>query len=152
VNGLVADDGSDAFPKLEHLYVPQEEVSLLDRSERLARFRRRCVAFGDGFSGGNSITAVRAHGHSPGHTAYEVSSGGAKLLIWGDIVHVPSIQFARPSLTWEFDADQPQARSTRMAMLDRAARPGIHVAGAHLDFPGIGSVTRAGDAFRFSPA
>lgn len=67
-------------------------------------------------------------------------------------MHVPSIQFARPSATWEFDADQRQAYAARMRMLDRAARPGMHVAGAHLDFPGIGSVTRIGQTFDFSPA
>lgn len=51
VSGLVANDGSDAFPNLEHLYIPQEEASLFDRSERLSRFCQRCVALGDGCSG-----------------------------------------------------------------------------------------------------
>lgn len=152
VSGLVAADGSDAFPNLERLYVPQQEISLFDRGERLSRFRRLCAAFRDGSSLGNSMTAVQATGHSAGHTVFEVSSGGGKLLIWGDIVHVPSIQFSRPGLTWEFDADQARARSARMSILDRAARPGVYVAGAHLDFPCIGSVTRADDAFHFSPA
>jgi glyoxylase-like metal-dependent hydrolase (beta-lactamase superfamily II) len=151
VSGLVAANGADGFPNLEHLFVPQEEVTLFDRSERLARFRQRCVPFADGFSLSSSVTAVQARGHSVGHTAFEVSSGGGQLLIWGDIVHVPSIQFSRPGLTWEFDADQAQARSTRMRILDRAARPGVFVAGAHLDFPGIGSVTKVDHAFRFSP-
>jgi glyoxylase-like metal-dependent hydrolase (beta-lactamase superfamily II) len=152
VNGLVAADGSDAFPNVERLYVPQQEISLFDRSEKLSRFRRQCVAFGDGFSLGNNMTAVQATGHSAGHTMFEVSSGGGKLLVWGDIVHVPSIQFSRPGLTWEFDADQTRARSARMGILDRAARPGVYVAGAHLDFPGIGRVTRVDDAFHFSAA
>jgi glyoxylase-like metal-dependent hydrolase (beta-lactamase superfamily II) len=152
VSGLVAADGSDAFPNLDRLFVPQEEVPLFGRPERLARFRQRCVAFGDGFSLSNSVTAVQARGHEIGHTAFEAASRGAKLLIWGDLVHVPSIQFARPELTWEFDADQAQARSTRLRLLDRAAQPGAFVAGAHLDFPGIGSVTRVDHAYRFSPA
>jgi hypothetical protein len=34
------------------------------------------------------------------------------MLIWGDTVHVPSIQFARPELTWELDANQNQARTS----------------------------------------
>ncbi|HWL68906.1 MAG TPA: MBL fold metallo-hydrolase [Geminicoccus sp.] len=151
VNGLVAPDGSDAFPNLEQLFVPQEEVALFDRSERLARFRQRCVPMGNGFAVSDHMVAVAAHGHSAGHTMFAVPSGGEQLLIWGDIVHVPSIQFARPELTWELDRDQVQARSTRAQILDRAAWPGMFVAGAHLDFPGIGSVARDGDAFRFSP-
>lgn len=152
VNGLVAPDGTDAFPSLERIFVPQEEISLFDGSGRLGRFRERCVAFGEGFPISESVTAVGAHGHSAGHTAFEVASGGETLLVWGDVVHVPSIQFARPKLAWEFDADRTQARSTRERLLDRVARPGVHVAGAHLDFPGIGSVTRAKEAYCFSPA
>jgi len=151
VNGLVAPDGTDSFPNLEQLFVPQAEVALFDRSERLARFRQRCVPIGDGFAVSDRIVAIPAHGHSAGHTAFAVSDGAEQLLIWGDIVHVPSIQFACPEFTWEFDHDQAQARSTRARMLDRAARPDVFVAGAHLDFPGIGSVARGGDAYRFAP-
>ena len=150
VCGLVAPGGSDAFPNLDHLYVPQEEVALFANYERLARYHRRCVAINDGFSVSKCITAVAAHGHEVGHTAFRVASGEGELLIWGDTVHVPSIQFARPELTWEYDADQAQARSTRKMLLERAARPSVFVAGAHLDFPGIGSVTKVDDAYRFS--
>ena len=48
VNGLVAADGSDAFPNLDRLFVPQEEVSMFDEYERLARYRQRRLPFGDG--------------------------------------------------------------------------------------------------------
>jgi glyoxylase-like metal-dependent hydrolase (beta-lactamase superfamily II) len=104
----------------------------------------------DGFKLSASVTAVEAHGHEIGHTAFEVSSAGDTLLIWGDIVHVPSIQFARPELTWEFDADQEQARRTRQRMLRRAVQPNVFVSGAHLDFPGVGIVTECGDAFCYT--
>jgi hypothetical protein len=73
------------------------------------------------------------------------------LLIWGDTVHVPSIQFARPELTWEYDADQAAARSMRLELMRRVSRPGCFVAGAHLDFPGIGTVVQAGSGFRYRP-
>jgi glyoxylase-like metal-dependent hydrolase (beta-lactamase superfamily II) len=98
------------------------------------------------------VTAVHAHGHAAGHTAFQVSSDvGDTILIWGDIVHVPSIQFARPELTWEYDANQAEARSTRQRFLERAVQPGLYVAGAHLPFPGLGTVTRHGEAFHFNP-
>ena len=150
VNGLVMPDGAEAFPNLETLFVPKEEISLFDRSERLKRFRPRCTTFGDGFSPCDRITAIEAHGHSPGHTAFEVTGDGSKLLIWGDIVHVPTIQFERPELTWEFDRDQPQARTSRERILKRAAQPDTFIAGAHLDFPGVGRVSETEEAYRFS--
>lgn len=151
VGGLVAPDGSNAFPCINRLLVPQAEIELFDGHARLSRFRTRRAPFGDGFDLTGSIAAVAAHNHEVGHTAFRVSNGGEVLLIWGDIIHVPSIQFARPELTWEYDGDQQQARRTRAAMLDRAARPDTFVAGAHLDFPGIGRVTRAGAAFGYAP-
>ena len=151
VNGLVAAGGSDAFPNLERLFVPEAELGLFDREERLARFRERRLPLTDGFRLSPAITSVAAVGHEVGHTAFEVASAGETLLIWGDVVHVPSIQFDRPEVAWELDADQEQARSTRRAMLERAARPGVHVAGAHLDFPGVGTVSTSGGGFRFTP-
>jgi glyoxylase-like metal-dependent hydrolase (beta-lactamase superfamily II) len=105
----------------------------------------------DGFQVSPAVTAVQARGHELGHTAFEVTSAGETLLIWGDVVHVPSIQFARPELTWELDADQDQARSTRRRMLERATQPGVCVAGAHLDFPGVGRVSASDGAFRYTP-
>lgn len=150
VNGLVAADGSDAFPKLERLLVPQEEIAMFDDIARLARFRQRRLPFADGFKLTGNIRVVQAHGHEVGHSVFEVSSAGETLLIWGDIIHVPSIQFARPEVTWEFDDDQDQARSTRQRILRRAAKPNCFVAGAHLEFPGVGKVAETGDAFSYA--
>jgi glyoxylase-like metal-dependent hydrolase (beta-lactamase superfamily II) len=151
VNGLVAAGGSDAFPNLDRLFVPQEEIPRFDGIDRVARFRQRRLPFGDGFSLSASVTALQAHGHEIGHTRFEVSSEGETLLIWGDTVHVPSIQFARPELTWELDTDQNQARSTRQNLLRRAVQPKFFVAGAHLNFPGVGTVSECDDAFCFTP-
>lgn len=150
VHGLVAADGTDAFPNLTRLLVPEEEISIFDSIDRLARFRDRRRPLGDGFKLSPGVTALAAHGHEVGHTAFEVSSAGETLLIWGDIVHVPSIQFERPELTWEYDADQDQARATRQKMLRLATKHNFFVAGAHLEYPGIGMVAESDGAFRYT--
>jgi glyoxylase-like metal-dependent hydrolase (beta-lactamase superfamily II) len=152
VHGLVASDGTDAFPNLERLYVPSGELATFDRIERLDRYRSRRSPVQGGVTIGPQVTAVQTHGHAPGHTAYEVTSAtGDTLLIWGDIVHVPSIQFARPEITWEYDADQDEARATRADVLRRVSGPGRYVAGAHLEFPGVGRVTESGPTYVFRP-
>ncbi|MFM0213039.1 MBL fold metallo-hydrolase [Paraburkholderia sediminicola] len=151
VNGLVAADGSNAFPKLKRLFIPSQAIPLFDKIDRLARFRNVRVAIGEGFKIGPSSTAVSALGHELGHMAYEVKGGGSTLLVWGDTVHVPAAQFERPELTWEFDADQDKARASRLRLLRRSNKPGHFIAGAHLDFPGVGYVTRQGDGYRFTP-
>ena len=73
------------------------------------------------------------------------------MLVWGDIVHVPSIQFERPEITWEFDDDQEQARASRLRIMTLAADNRYYVAGAHLDSPGVGRIARSGSGFRFDP-
>lgn len=98
------------------------------------------------------VTALALPGHTPGHTGFLVTSGGESLLIWGDIVHAPALQFAHPEWAIAFDTDQAQAITTRKAILDRAAADKLLVAGMHLDFPAFGHVARGGNAYDFVPA
>jgi len=90
------------------------------------------------------IKAVKANGHTPGHTAYAVESDGQKLLIWGDLVHAHAVQFARPGVSIEFDIDQKQAIATRKSIFKSMAASKSLVAGMHLPFPGIGHVRADG--------
>ena len=86
------------------------------------------------------IKAVKANGHTPGHTAFAVESEGQKLLIWGDLVHAHAVQFANPGVSIEFDIDQKQAIATRKNIFKTMAISKSLVAGMHLPFPGIGHV------------
>jgi glyoxylase-like metal-dependent hydrolase (beta-lactamase superfamily II) len=97
------------------------------------------------------IQAVKAHGHTPGHTAYAVESKGQKLLIWGDLVHAHSVQFARPDVAMEFDVNQKQAIATRKSFMKKMAASKTLVAGMHLPFPGIGHVRAEGKGYAWVP-
>ncbi|SDF73296.1 Glyoxylase, beta-lactamase superfamily II [Lentzea fradiae] len=146
LNGLVAPDGSDAFPCLERVFIGSGDEGRL--SGELARFRDRAVLVAEPVPVTPWMTALPASGHTPGHTVYEVRSDAGRLLVWGDTVHVPSAQFARPDLVWELDDDQDRARAARAALLARLATPGHFVAGAHLDWPGVGWVVADGPGYR----
>lgn len=100
--------------------------------------------FGDDAEIVPGITTQSLPGHTPGHSGFLLSSGNAKLLIWGDIIHNAATQFANPEIAIEFDVDQARAVETRKAVLAAAADEGLPVAGAHLPFPGIGKVRVAG--------
>jgi glyoxylase-like metal-dependent hydrolase (beta-lactamase superfamily II) len=97
------------------------------------------------------VTAIPAHGHTPGHTAYLIASGGERLLIWGDTIHIPEVQFARPEITMVPDTDPDTAAAARCRLFDRVAKERMLVAGMHLHFPGFGHVAREGSSFRFYP-
>jgi glyoxylase-like metal-dependent hydrolase (beta-lactamase superfamily II) len=90
------------------------------------------------------IHPLLSPGHSPGHCFYVIEDGGAKLLAWGDTVHVQPVQFPRPGIGILFDTDSKQAVASRERVLADAARAGYWVAGAHISFPGIGHVRSEG--------
>ena len=100
--------------------------------------------FGDGAELVPGIKAVKANGHTPGHTAYAIESEGKKLLIWGDLVNSHAVQFAKPGVSIEFDIDQKQAIATRRSIMKAMAESKSLVAGMHLPFPGIGHVRAEG--------
>lgn len=91
-------------------------------------------------------------GHTPGHTGYEVTSKGEKLFFWGDVTHFSTLQFANPDWMVIFDADPALAIKSRRAIFERASKERMAIAGAHVDFPGIGYVEKSGDAYRYIPA
>ncbi|WP_035867452.1 MBL fold metallo-hydrolase [Kitasatospora cheerisanensis] len=114
---------------------------------RLAPLRERVVPVSREVAINDWATAVPTPGHTPGHTVYRITGDAGRLLIWGDTVHVPTLQFDRPEVSWELDGDQPRARAARADLLEQLARPQHFVAGAHLDSPGIARVTPAGRGY-----
>lgn len=110
--------------------------------------RMRRVASGEVLPG---VSILPEPGHTPGHSGWLIASGNDTLLIWGDIVHMPGVQFARPEAGIGFDVDGAQAIATRQRIMDMAAADRLRVAGMHLDFPAFGHVARAGSGYAFIP-
>ena len=82
---------------------------------------------------------------------YDIESKGQKLLVWGDVVHVASVQFANPAIAIQFDVDSKHAVGARKKIFSDAAKQGYLIAGAHLPFPGIGHIGAAGKAYTWIP-
>lgn len=98
------------------------------------------------------VRAVPIPGHTPGHTAYEVTSEGQSLLIIGDMVHCAAVQFARPDAAVSFDSDPKQAVASRDALFRRAAADKTLIADMHIAFPGLGHIRSVGkNAYAWVP-
>ena len=97
------------------------------------------------------ITAVDARGHSPGHTAFLVSSGNGKLLVTSDTVN-HQILIRNPEWSLWADMDQAMANASRRRILDMAATDKIQIAAYHLPFPSTGFISKRGDGYEFHPA
>jgi glyoxylase-like metal-dependent hydrolase (beta-lactamase superfamily II) len=98
------------------------------------------------------IRATAATGHTPGHSVYVVESNGARMVMWGDLMHVAAVQFPDPAVTIQFDTDPKAARPQRQKAYADAAKKGYFVAVAHVSFPGIGQLRPDGKGYRWLPA
>lgn len=97
------------------------------------------------------ISAVDARGHSPGHTAFLVSSGNGKLLVTSDTVN-HQILVRNPEWALWADMDPAMAAASRKRILDMAAADKIQIAAYHLPFPSTGFISKRGDGYEFHPA
>lgn len=112
----------------------------------------RVRPFADGDTLSPGIRAIPTHGHTPGHTSYDVSSDGQTLLVWGDLVHVAPIQFPDPAVTVTYDSSPLSAEAERTATFASAARSNTWIAAAHIAFPGIGHIRAVNERFEWIPA
>lgn len=112
----------------------------------------RTEMIGDGASVTSGITAMAAHGHTPGHTAYVIESEGKSLLIAADFANHYVWSLAHPDWEVKFDMDKPAAATTRRRLLGMLAADRIPFVGYHMPWPGLGYVEADGDGFRYVPA
>lgn len=100
------------------------------------------------------VPGVRSYpsfGHTAGHTSYMIESEGHKLLLMGDLIHVPAVQLDHPEVTIAFDTDPDAAAGSRIKTFNQVATERTLVAGAHLPFPGIGHLRAAGKTWQWVP-
>ncbi len=104
--------------------------------------------YGDDIVAG--LTAVDAHGHTPGHTALSFESEGVEFFHAVDTLH-REIQFTHPEWSPGFDLAVDESVPTRRAILDRLAAEGTLALFYHLPFPGLGHVQKQDKTFVWEP-
>jgi glyoxylase-like metal-dependent hydrolase (beta-lactamase superfamily II) len=152
VHGLLTPDGRVLFPSLKAIVIPEAAVESFFAEAQLARFRPLLKSIRNGDQVAERLKAVALPGHAPGHTGYAFDTDEDRFLFFGDIVHVPALQFGNPAFSCGYDDDQAIARATRQEVFHDAAEAGTWIAGAHLGWPGIGRVVRQGKAYGYEPA
>lgn len=99
----------------------------------------------------SGVRLVSAPGHTPGHSAYHVSSGAAQLMISNDVAYVPALLAPHPEWQGAYDQDGATAVATRRALLDRVIAEKSAICGAHFPFPGAGNFEKDGAGYFFTP-
>ncbi len=94
------------------------------------------------------ITTVRADGHTPGHTAFVIASGNARMMYVADITNTPILFARHPEWAVMFDMDGAKATETRKRILDMTSADRIRTAFYHGPFPSVGQIGREGQGYR----
>lgn len=168
ISGLRAKSGAANFPNAE-IMVPAGEWSYWNDSSEIdktlpawkgafANVKRvfdpiakdvKPFEFGKELVPG--ITSVDARGHSPGHAAFAISSGTAKLMYIADVTNHPVVFARHPE--WRLWADMipEQALTTRRKLLDMLAADRMPMTGYHYPFPAVGYIAKQGTGYDFVP-
>jgi glyoxylase-like metal-dependent hydrolase (beta-lactamase superfamily II) len=170
VGGLTTQDGVRVFPNAE-VYVAQAESDFWLSPENAAKAPKDIQPF---FQSAQAIAApyikagkwhtftasesivdglqlIPLPGHTPGHTGYEFSSKGQKILFWGDTVHAQRVQLQHPDVTVIFDIDPAAASATRNQLLSKLVNEDVVIAAPHLLFPGVGRLHKAASGYSWAP-
>jgi glyoxylase-like metal-dependent hydrolase (beta-lactamase superfamily II) len=97
------------------------------------------------------VRLLAAPGHTPGHSAFLVTSGKDQLMVSNDAMYVPALLAPHPDWQGAYDQDGATAVATRRKLMDRVIADKMMVCGAHFPFPGRGTFTKDGDAYAFAP-
>ena len=97
----------------------------------------------------DGLELIPAPGHTPGHSAFLISSGKEQVLHIVDAAHNHILMFARPEWTMAYDTDPAQAVATRRRLFDRAAADKLRVMSYHLPFPGTGRIVADGKGYKW---
>ncbi|WP_315737244.1 MULTISPECIES: MBL fold metallo-hydrolase [unclassified Bradyrhizobium] len=90
------------------------------------------------------IRFVSVPGHTPGHTAFHLSSGAEQLMISGDTAYVPALCLRHPEWHGAYDQDGAAAEVSRRRLLDRIVAEKMLVCGSHFPWAAFGRLTRDG--------
>lgn len=168
IDGIKTKDGDKVFANAEIL-VPEPEWKFWMDDGNMSRatgavhkyflnarrifkdIARQVRSFKPGAEVAPGIESIAAYGHTPGHTAFAIHSGGQSLLAMSDTAREPFLFVRHPEWQPSYDMDGPQAAKARIAMLDRAAADRMPVEAYHFPFPACGHIVKNGGGYEFVP-
>ena len=147
--GWVAPGGTPFFPNAEVVYGAADWDALIgpasaDDPARMGMEAAKAAGVLRGIDATTveiapGVTALHTPGHTPGHYAVRVASGGEEVHLLGDAVHHP-LQLTDTGISFLTDVDAEHALQTREELFARVAGTDVAIGMAHrpgLDFQRI---------------
>lgn len=173
IGGLVTPEGMLAFANAEY-YLPETEwdfwtapevdlsglqvddetrqMLISGAKQTLAAIRDRTTLFPAGDEVIPGIQAVPMPGHTPGMSAYLITSGEDSLLNTADVFYSEPLNLEHPDWEVAFDYDPAQAIETRKMLLQQLAEQRTLALAYHMPFPALGHVRSVEDHYEWEPS
>ncbi|MGW6771175.1 MBL fold metallo-hydrolase [Streptomyces sp. NPDC055037] len=88
----------------------------------------------------DGVHALVTPGHSPGHTSYVITAGKERVVVFGDVFHIPA-QIAHPHWGSRPDSDSAAVMTARKRIAGELARPGTTGFAFHFGDQAFGRLT-----------
>lgn len=159
IGGLIDAKGEPNFPNatVNMSYEEWKYWSALDPKSQpdltkkfLSAYRGKIRPLNAGEPSSYGVSLAAAYGHTPGHAIFRIG----KVRFCGDIVHAADLQFPHPEYCASFDNNKKEAIRARLTFFTQAVADGTTIFGAHIPFPGCGTVIQPDkkkDKFTFVP-
>lgn len=85
------------------------------------------------------VTAFECFGHTPGHLAISIISGGTRTILGGDVSNHP-FQVEHPDWSLPVDNDHALAGQTRDRLFEEIRENGAQFVAGHYPMPGVGQI------------
>lgn len=169
IGGLVDEMNEKMFPNAE-VVIPKAEADFWLDDGNLANapeamkgsfqkarnnigvYKDAIRQIGDGDEVVSGIVGQAAHGHTPGHMVFALSSGNRQMMVLSDTTNHPALFMRNPQWQVRFDMNGEEAAATRVRLLDQVSADDMLVAGYHFPFPATGHVVKDGSSYQLALA
>ena len=151
VGGLSTEENGLTYPNAEVFFSQPEFDSMAADNGALVKLQPAIDAdmvtfYNDGDSIVGGVTALAAHGHTPGHMAFMIESNGEVLMNAVDSAINVYSGTQHPDWHVRFDSIPDMAVDNRKRIFAMSSDDNVRLFGYHFPFPGIGYTVRQGDA------
>jgi glyoxylase-like metal-dependent hydrolase (beta-lactamase superfamily II) len=151
VGGLMNGEGALTYPNAT-IHLSNAEWKHLSATENYAALAKAMKPKVEAFAPNAElipgvVRAVEVKGHTPGHSAYRITSGQESLLYVGDSMHHFVVSVQKPEWIISFDGDGKKGAASRATLISDSAAAGQRIYAVHFPFPGLGKFEKKGESF-----
>lgn len=149
IGGLINKQKTPVLPNAT-IFISKREADCNSNNKIFEIYQDKIKVFDNNEEIIKEIKPIPVYGHTSGQTMYKITAKGKSVLFWGDILHAP-VQFLKPDIYTHYDNNPEETVSIRKDVLEQVSKDKTVVAGSHLIYPAIGTVSKTNDGYKFTP-